>query len=351
MTPLAPVAEEQLNRELERALSDIDRRMAGRGAAFDALGDAMRRAIRGGKRWRPALVVSTFTALGGDPENTPALYPVAASYELLHTALVAHDDVIDRDTVRRGIPNISGEFRARATDHGADAAGSALLGDTAGILAGDLLLHAAQRMIALADADERTRRRLLDQLDDAVVVSAAGELADVEHAILDGAPDAILAATHDKTAVYSFCAPLRAGATLAGADDETDAVLRRFGARLGLAYQLVDDLIGAFGTDAQAGKPEGADLREAKKTPLIAFARDTGSWTDVQGALALAHTGPIALRRAQDALEGSGARGRLQDMVRQTIDEAQAIIEAAELPDDARRMLRELANAVEGRIP
>ena len=99
------------------------------------------------------------------------------------------------------------------------------------------------------------------------MVSAAGELADVEHAILDGAPDAILAATHDKTAVYSFCAPLRAGATLAGADDETDAVLRRFGARLGLAYQLVDDLIGAFGTDAQAGKAARAPTSARPRRP------------------------------------------------------------------------------------
>ncbi|HWI30984.1 MAG TPA: polyprenyl synthetase family protein, partial [Microbacterium sp.] len=286
-----------------------------------------------------------------DATNTPALYPVAAAYELLHTALVVHDDVIDRDTVRRGIPNISGEFRTRASDHGADARGSALLGDTAGILAGDLLLHAAQRTIALAEVDDPTRRRLLDHLDDAVVVSAAGELADVEHAILDGAPDAILAATHDKTAVYSFCAPLRAGAALADADAESDAVLRNFGARLGLAYQLVDDLIGAFGSDFQAGRPEGADLRGAKKTPLIAFARDTGSWADVEGALAVAHTGPVALRRAQAALESSGARRRLQEMIHETIGEARAIIEAANLPEQARRMLRQLASAVEGRIP
>lgn len=352
MTPLPPASEQLLDIEIERVLSDLEGRMAGRGTGFDALGAAMRRAIRGGKRWRPALVVSTFHALGGDADRCPALFPVAAAYELLHTALVVHDDVIDRDTVRRGIPNISGEFRVRALDHGADAAGSALLGDTAGILAGDLLLHAAQRIVALADVDADVRRQLLDQLDDAVVVSAAGELADVEHAILDTAgADAILAATHDKTAVYSFCAPLRAGATLAGAGADVDHALEAFGTRLGLAYQLVDDLIGAFGTSSQAGKPEGADLRESKKTPLIAFARDSTDWADVEGALALAHTGPIALRNAQDALSRSGARTGLQVLIHDTLKEANAIAHTAPLTEAARAMLFDLTTAVEGRIP
>lgn len=352
MTPLPPAYEALLDAEIERVLADLEVRMAGRGTGFDVLGAAMRRAIRGGKRWRPALVVSTFESLGGVADGCTALFPVAAAYELLHTALVVHDDVIDRDTVRRGIPNISGEFRLRALEHGADAAGAALLGDTAGILAGDLLLHAAQRLVALADVDPSLRRRLLDQFDDAVVVSAAGELADVEHAILDTAgADAILAATHDKTAVYSFCAPLRAGAALAGAGDDIDRALEAFGTRLGLAYQLVDDLIGAFGTSSQAGKPEGADLRESKKTPLIAFARDSLDWADVQGALALAHTGPIALKNAQDALNRSGARTDLQSLIRDTLKEANAIAHTAPLPEAARAMLFDLTTAVEGRIP
>ena len=180
-----------------------------------------------------------------------------------------HDDVIDHDTVRRGIPNVAGEFRLRGHRSGADAAGAALLGEAAAILAGDLLLHEAFRMVALADIETTTRGRLFDLLDDAVFVSAAGELADVENSVAGDVaePGAILDATFNKTAVYSFSAPLEAGAVLAGAPRRGALVLHGAGGRLGLAYQLVDDLIGAFGSNAQAGREAGGDLREVEADP------------------------------------------------------------------------------------
>ena len=112
----------------------------------------------------------------------------------------------------------AGEFRVRARARGADAAGAALLGDAAAILAGDLLLHEASRLIA---PRRRARRQcasgLFGLLDDAIYVSAAGELADVENAVMPdyAEAEAIFDATFNKTAVYSFSAPLCAGALLA----------------------------------------------------------------------------------------------------------------------------------------
>lgn len=357
MTPLSPSflgsRRAEVDGAVDLAVARIERRMQPFGGAFADLGAAMRRATEGGKRFRPTLVVATFDALGGVEADTPALYPVAASFELLHAAFLMHDDILDHDTLRRGVPNVSGEFRAYAEGHGADAAGSALLGDAAGLLAGDLLLHESQRLIALAPTAEGARDRLLNLLDEAVLVSAAGELADIANSLREDAPEAaaILAATHDKTAVYSFAAPLRAGAVLAGADESTESDLARYGSRLGLAFQLVDDLIGAFGTSEQAGKPEGADLREAKQTALIALARATTAWPDVRTALAEAHTGPIAVRRAQSALDASGARAALGQLVQQSLSDARAVLRDAELPLPARELLGALADAVEARVP
>ena len=94
--------------------------------------------------------------------------------------------------------------------------------------------------------------------------------------------EAIFDATFNKTAVYSFSAPLCAGALLAGASAEAIAALDAEGGRLGLAFQLVDDLIGAFGSAEQAGRDEGGDLRESKRTPLIALARQTPTWARVE---------------------------------------------------------------------
>ena len=352
--PHAPLAQAGIDAAIGVSLRRLRERAAAVDPTVDALAASIERATSGGKRFRPALVVAAFETLGGDADETSALYPVAAAFELLHTAFVVHDDVIDHDTHRRGALNIAGEFRARATSRGADAAGSALLGDAAGILAGDLLLHEAARVVALAELDSRTRADLLDLIVDAVLVSTAGELADVENAVTEGAtldPDAILLATANKTAVYSFSAPLEAGAVLAGATTEARRTLRRFGQQLGLAYQLVDDLIGAFGSAAVAGRREGGDLHEAKQTPLIALARQSEHWPEVADALSAAHTGPVAIRAAQRALAASGARARLETLVVDTLESARTVVTASLLPDATRAMLLDLADAVQDRVP
>lgn len=348
----APAARAGIDIAIDAALERIHRRLTTSDPAADALAAAIDRAARGGKRFRPALVASSFASLGGDIANTVALYPVAAAFELLHTAFVVHDDVIDHDTHRRGVPNIGGEFRARARRRGADAAGAALLGDAAAILAGDLLLHEATRLVALAAPTHELRTDLLDLLDEAVIVSAAGELADVEHAVIGGAsPDALLLAAGNKTAVYSFSAPLEAGAVLAGAPTASRTALRRVGQRLGLAYQLADDLIGAFGSAEEAGREPGGDLREAKQTPLIALARESASWPAVSDALAHAHTGAVAVRAAQHALAASGARERMEALIEETLASARAVAAASLLPDATRALLADLVATVEGRLP
>jgi geranylgeranyl diphosphate synthase type II len=135
MIPLATRA--AIDDAIDDALRRIRHRASELGGGFDALGESVGRATAGGKRFRPALVAASFTAFGGDGDECAALYPVAAAFELLHTAFVVHDDVIDHDTVRRGIPNVAGEFRARARERGADTAGAAILGDAAAILAGE----------------------------------------------------------------------------------------------------------------------------------------------------------------------------------------------------------------------
>lgn len=347
--PSHPLVDSAIDDAVARVV-DRARRL---GPGFGALGEAAARATRGGKRFRPALVAASFDAFGGDRDAEPGLFSVAAAFELLHTAFVVHDDVIDHDTERRGVPNVAGEFRARARQRGADAAGAELLGDAAAILAGDLLLHEALRLVALADVDPVARERLHALVDDAVYVSAAGELADVENSIVGAHATAAEAfdAAFNKTAVYSFRAPLEAGAVLAGATDSAIGVLQAAGGQLGLAFQLVDDLIGAFGTTEQAGRESGSDLRESKRTPLVALARETSSWVRVSDALANANTGPIAVKQAQDALENSGAPLRLRAVIRETLEQVRSASYDSALPAAVGELLRNVADGMERRIP
>ncbi|MEJ1155802.1 polyprenyl synthetase family protein [Microbacterium marmarense] len=338
---------------IDESISRILIRTASLGPAFALLGGALSRAASGGKRLRPALVAATYRAFSRQSDLSPAVRAAAAAFELLHTAFVVHDDVIDHDIERRGTPNVSGEFRARGEALGADSAGAATLGDAAAILAGDLLLHEATRLIAFSDTSVENRESLFALLDDAIYISAAGELADVENSVSDRLddPDAVLTATFNKTAVYTFSAPLRAGALLAGASSEALEVLDAAGGRLGLAFQLVDDLIGAFGTAAQAGREAGSDLREAKRTPLVALARESTSWPRVDEALSQAYTGPVAVRAAQVALEASGAREDVSALLNDALRAARKLSQHPALNNETGALIRQLADDIARRTP
>ena len=246
------------------------------------LWDALCVATEGGKRFRPALVVAAHDALGGG--RSAAAAEVGAAIELLHTAFVIHDDVIDGDHVRRGRLNVSGTFRRRATGAGAEDAAAEEYGVAAAILAGDLALAAAVRTVATCGAPAGVVRRLLDLLDGALHTTAAGELADVRLS-LGLAPASLaesLTMAEQKTSAYSFSLPLQAGAVLAGADTGTIGRLEEAGRAMGIAFQLADDLIGVFGDPARSGKSATGDLRTGKQTPLMAHARSTPEWEQIQ---------------------------------------------------------------------
>lgn len=358
MIVLSPVDQARVDATIDASLDRLRQRAAALGAAPAALAEAAASAAEHGKRLRPALVIAAYRAFADDPRGAdaappPAVLQVAAAYELLHTGFVVHDDLIDRDLERRGSLNVGGRFRQRARVFGASADSAAEVGDAAAVLAGDLLLFEATRLMATAPVGDAARDDLFALLDDAILVSATGELADVENAARADVPatEELLGAAHDKTATYSFEAPLVAGAILAGAPAGARAALAGAGADLGLAFQLVDDLIGTFGTRRQAGREPGADLRENKRTPLIGLARRTGSWPQVSSALALAHTGPIAVRRAQQELEASGARDDLEALVRTSLARARDLAGTPGLPQPAVALVAALASAIEGRIP
>lgn len=246
------------------------------------LWDALESATEGGKRFRPALVVGAHDALGGTCSEAAAT--TGAAVELLHTALVIHDDVIDGDDLRRGRPNVSGTFFTHAVRGGATPAEAVALGRTAAILAGDLALVAAIRAVATCGASSDVTHHLLDLFDAALHTTAAGELADVRLSLDVGAAslDEILAMEEQKTSAYSFALPLQAGAVLAGANDKTVEGLGEAGRVLGIAFQLVDDLLGVFGDPARTGKSATSDLRAGKQTPLLAHARSTGEWERIR---------------------------------------------------------------------
>ncbi|MGW0611153.1 family 2 encapsulin nanocompartment cargo protein polyprenyl transferase [Streptomyces sp. NPDC002788] len=251
---------------LERARAEVDPELR---AALGSLPGPMRRVALhhfgwepadgtraeggSGKAIRPALVLAAATALGG-PEARAGAARAAAAVELVHNFTLLHDDVMDRDTTRR--------HRATAWT---------VFGDADAILAGDALQALALRL--LAEDPHPASRAAAARLADCVVELCAGQHADT--ALERCGPgevtlDEVLAMAEAKTGALlgSACA---IGGLYAGASDAEVAALDAFGREAGLAFQLIDDVIGIWGDPGRTGKPAGADLAARKKSlPVVA---------------------------------------------------------------------------------
>jgi geranylgeranyl diphosphate synthase type II len=284
--------------------------------ADDAPWTAASPAVPAGKRLRPRLLVGTYDVLaptGSDPEPRDVAVAVGEAVELLHTAFLAHDDVIDDDQVRRGRPNVAGRYAAHAGAHGLPGSAARGYGAAAGLLAGDLALVEAVRTVAVSGARPAVVGRLLDLLDEAVRLSADGELRDLWFSHLPPTVDDVVVTARHKTAAYSFELPLRLAGRLAGRDD-LDGALTRLGRDLGVAYQLRDDVLGTFGDPVRTGKPAGSDLREGRGTALVAFARTTVDWPRISPWLGRRDATEDDLAPVRALLERCGARAATEDL-------------------------------------
>lgn len=287
----------------------------------------------------------------GDRETEvpdPECVRLAASFEMLHAALLVHDDVVDRDWLRRGMPTVGELFRRDAARAGAPEHEAEHAGASAAILAGDLLLAGALRLATTCASDLARCRAVADVVFDAVTASAAGELDDVllslhrfgaEH---PGVQD-ILDMERLKTATYSFEAPLRAGALLAGAPADVAERLAQAGAMLGVGYQVVDDVLGTFGDPGLTGKSVDADLRSGKATVLTAHGMGVPTVRRVLRDLAAERT---TVHHAREALTASGAKDVAVELATDLVDRARTTLDELPLPAAQRDQLVALCHHV-----
>jgi len=251
---------EEVRREVDARLARLFEHKLSEGRSLGpdvtALIDAIRDlTMRGGKRFRPALLFAAYHAVEDEAPDAIA-FEAGAALELLQTYLLVHDDWMDQDDVRRGGPAVHAMM---ARHHGSRAAG-----DAAGVLAGDYAAALALEVLAGAGAsgDRMVQAALLFARiqQDAICgqeLDLGGKAKDIE-------------TMHDlKSGSYTVRGPMLLGATLAGASPAVTTRLLRFAHPLGIAFQLRDDLLGAYGDPGHTGKPRGSDIRAGKRTALF----------------------------------------------------------------------------------
>jgi geranylgeranyl diphosphate synthase type I len=309
----------------------------------DFMSELLAGSVPGGKYVRP-----TFTYLGwlsGAGESGAALR-AAASTELLHAFALIQDDVMDRSAMRRGRP--AAHVRLAEWYAAQRLSGDARhFGESAAILLGDLLLVWAEQMLRESGLPAQALARGWPVYDRMRGELAVGQLADLVYDARHLPPmEAVLATSRHKSGNYTVRRPLELGAALAGCDATVTAALGRYGALVGEAFQLRDDLLGVFGRPSVTGKPSGGDLREHKATSVVALATELagpGQRAEFERLHARPHLGERELDRLRDLITDTGAVGRIEQMIASRVAAACDGLSGAGLDGFVLAALRDLA--------
>lgn len=305
--------------------------------------------LAGGKRLRPACAYWGYLGAGGVDD---AIIAASASLELLQASALIHDDVMDNSDSRRGQPSMHRQFEARhrAEELHGDAED---FGAAAAILIGDLALAWTDTMYYESGFDLAALARGKHVLDAMRTELMAGQFLDVtEQARGGGSVERAQRVMRFKTTAYTIERPLHLGAALAGASQATFDAYTAFGVPLGEAFQLRDDLLGVFGDAAETGKPAGDDLREGKRTVLIAIAHERANPADRARLDELVGNPKLSIDgvdETREILERTGARSDVEARIESNRAKAVDALHSPAIGSEAADMLRQLAIAATDR--
>ncbi len=353
----------RVDARLDAVVDELEAELAHVGAG--AMTDELRASVAGGKRLRAAFCYWSWRAHAVDDAGrataaeASTVLGVGAALELFQAAALVHDDVMDDSDTRRGRP---ATHRAFAAAHAAQGwvGTPSRFGEAAAILLGDLALIAADRAFAAAvgplGPDARAAAyRVYDLMRAEVIV---GQYRDVLAQALpwgDPAAEEAQARTvvRAKSARYSVEHPIVLGAILAGADRPAVELAGRVGLALGEAFQLRDDVLGVFGDPATTGKPAGDDLREGKRTVLVARAlrrADDAGRATLRAGLGRPDLSDADVAAIREVLRATGALAEVETLIDELAGPALDAIAGAPLAEPGRSMLGRLGRAAVNRL-
>ena len=311
--------------------------------------DAVAAFLAGGKRLRPAFCYWGWRGAGGD--DSDAAVTAAASLELFQAAALIHDDLMDDSDSRRGQPSIHRRFAAlhdasgwRGPSESFGRAGAILLGDLTLVWNDEMLMRSGLPVEALLRA-RPTYDLMRTQL-------MGGQYLDVlEQARGEGTVESARQVIRFKSAKYSVEHPLLIGGLLADASPELLAAYSAYGLPLGEAFQLRDDVLGVFGDPDETGKPAGDDLREGKRTVLVAhaLAKASTAQAEILARLGDRLLDPDDIETIRKVMVETGALAAVEQTIDELVADARAVLRAAPVAEPARGVLSALIEAATAR--
>ncbi|HYB89366.1 MAG TPA: polyprenyl synthetase family protein [Streptosporangiaceae bacterium] len=313
--------------------------------------EALEELLAAGKRLRPAFCYWGWRGAGG-PDGQPIL-AAAAALELLHASALVHDDVMDGSDTRRGRPSLHRLFAARHAEQRWRGSAEGF-GMGAAILLGDLLLSWTDGMYHASGLPADALGRGQAVLDLMRTEVFAGQYLDLlGQAAGTGTVEEALRVVEYKTAKYTIERPLQLGAALAGfTEGPVPDAFTAYGLPLGVAFQLRDDILGVFGDPAQTGKPASDDVREGKRTVLLAIARARAGAAQariIDGRLGDPGLDEVGAAEVRAVITDTGALAACEAMIGRHVADAVAALGPAPITGEAKEALAELAVAATAR--
>lgn len=346
-----PIDQADLRSRVNLALTDF---LADQARALAVVGDELAPVIStatsfvlgSGKRLRPAFAYWGYRGAGGQDSNEVVW--AAASLELLHACALIHDDLMDGSDTRRGLPSVHRIFAGMHRE-GEWVGDPEAFGLSSAILLGDLCLVWADQMFHRSGLAGEVMVSAQELHDEMRVELMAGQYLDVlEQSLATQSIDRAMRVARYKSGKYTVERPLHFGARLAQSSDEITSSYSDYGIPLGEAFQLRDDVLGVFGDPSETGKPAGDDLREGKRTVLIAaaFERADSAQTHqlrrLLGDPGLDSTGVETLR---EIIRNTGALAYVEELIDSLMTTSLDALSRAKIDEQARQVLHELALA------
>ena len=348
MSSVPPPSLADIARRVEARIDQVLSHEEQRWSAFDSdlsdpVAEIRRLMAAGGKRLRPAFCHWGFVGAGGSVDDSRVV-DAGAALELLHAFALFHDDIMDGASTRRGQPVTHEVFAERHRDH-LGSGEPRRYGEGMAILIGDLTFVLSDRLLDDAPSEAREIwHELRLELNIGQLLDLMGS------AYHDRRRDKAQRICRYKSGKYTVERPLHLGATLAAPDRAHEFVpaLSAFGLPLGDAFQMRDDVMGAFGDPAITGKPVGDDLREGKPTPLLAIAVERA---DAAGRAVLDRVGRSVLDdrevdTVQQVIVDCGALAEMEALIERLASDVVAALDGIDLAGSARAELVALAEYV-----
>ena len=304
--------------------------------------------INGGKRFRP--LFAAVGAMGAGSNLSQSEIRAFASLELLQACALIHDDLMDASDTRRGEPAIHKLFESMHSAENYQGTATQF-GLSASVLIGDLALIWSDQMLNSSGLKSDSLLAALSVHDEMRVELIAGQYLDVfEQARGTQSVAQALNIARYKSAKYTIERPLHLGAAVAIPDSllraQLVSIYSEFGLPLGEAFQLRDDLLGVFGDPKVTGKPAGDDLREGKRTVLMAMTHDRISGAAEAEFMAEFGNHDIsenAIARLQEIIAETGAAMHVEDLIEELTSTALEALNRDEIVPQARELLTEMA--------